>query len=106
MYRTLAITPNAGHVVKSWRQGEPLRLKVIVLDNAPARSVVLYWRPMGEGQFLPVPVEHVGRAVYQAALPPATKDFEYYIQAQRADGKDLVWPATAPRLNQTVVVSP
>jgi hypothetical protein len=86
--------------------GESLKLKVIVLDNHPAKSVVLYWRPLGKGPFQPVQVEHVGRAMYQAALPPATQDFEYYLQAQTIEGKSLVWPATSPRLNQTVIVSP
>jgi hypothetical protein len=86
--------------------GESLNIKVIVLDNQPAKAVVLYWRPMGKGPFQRIEVKHLARAVYQATLPPATEDFEYYIEAQRTDGKDLVWPATAPRLNQTVVVSP
>jgi hypothetical protein len=86
--------------------GESLTLKVIVLDNRLAKSVTLYWRPMGKGPFQRAEVNHLGRAVYQAALPPATEDFEYYIQAQTVDGKTLVWPATAPKINQTVVVSP
>ena len=86
--------------------GESLKLKVIVLDAQPAKSAVLYWRPLGKGPFQSIRVEHVGRAVYQAVLPPATQDFEYYIQAQTTEGKTLVWPATSPRLNQTVIVSP
>ena len=86
--------------------GESLKLRLIVLDNRPAKSVTLYWRPMGKGQFQPVEVKHLGRAVYQAALPPATEDFEYYIQAQTVQGKTLVWPAEAPKISQTVVVSP
>ena len=86
--------------------GEALKIKVIVLDNKPAKSAALYWRPLGKGPFQRIEVKHLARAVYQATLPPATEDFEYYIQAQTEDGKDLAWPATAPRLNQTVVVSP
>jgi len=31
---------------------------------------------------------------------------EYYIRVTIAKGQDLVWPATAPKLNQTVVVMP
>ena len=45
---------------------------------------------------------HVGRAVWSATLPAAQEDFEYYLTA----GGNLVWPATAPGLNQTVVVFP
>ena len=44
------------------------------------------------------------RAVYEAAIPAATDDFEYNIVAETADGKTLHWPATAPALSQTVVV--
>ena len=86
--------------------GESLKLRVIVLDNKPAKSVALYSRPMGKRQFQRVEVRHLGRAVYEAALPPATEDFEYYIQAQTAEGATLVWPAEAPRISQTVVASP
>jgi hypothetical protein len=30
-------------------------------------------------------------------------DFEYYLKAV-VDGRDIVWPPTAPDLNQSVVV--
>ena len=86
--------------------GESLKLRLIVLDNKPAKSVTLYWRPIGSGPFQRVEVKHLGRAVYQAALPPATEDFEYYIEAQTAEGNTLVWPVSAPKICQTVVVSP
>jgi hypothetical protein len=85
---------------------ESLQLRLIVMDNKPAKSIALYWRPMGSGQFQRAEVNHLGRAVYQAALPPATEDFEYYIEAQTAEGSTLVWPAAAPKISQTVVVSP
>ena len=74
--------------------GEALKIKVIVLDNKPAKPAALYWRPLGKEPFQRIEVKHLARAVYQATLPPATEDFEYYIQAQTEDGKDLAWPAT------------
>ncbi len=87
-------------------RGESLAIKVIVLDNKPAQSVTLYWRAMGKGPFQSTEVKHGGRAVYHAVLPPASEDIEYYIEARTADGKKLVWPAAAPTINQTVIVSP
>ena len=38
--------------------------------------------------------------VFEAELPPATEDFEFHLTA----GNDLIWPPTAPGINQTVVV--
>jgi hypothetical protein len=84
--------------------GEVLRLNVIVLDNRPARSASLLWRPLGVGQFRAVPLEHVARSVYRVALPPPGEDFEYRIEATAAEGTHLTWPATAPQINQTVLL--
>jgi hypothetical protein len=84
-------------------KGEALKLKVIALDRQPVKSVVLFWRPMGNGSFRKVDAKHVARTVYKVALPAAGTDLEYYLRAETADGKDLLWPATAPSLNQTVV---
>ncbi len=86
--------------------GEPLRLKVIVLGGKP-QVAALHWRPLGTGEFAEVPLTHVARGVYAVSLPPeAVKDdFEYYVEAQ-IGGADLKFPPTAPRLNQTVVVTP
>jgi hypothetical protein len=85
-------------------EGEPLRLTVVVLGPQPADAVV-YWRPLGTGQFAKVALEHVDRGVYKVVLPAeATRaDLEYYVEAGAA-GTTLRFPATAPALNQTVVV--
>ncbi|MEI8373601.1 MAG: hypothetical protein WCJ35_12310 [Planctomycetota bacterium] len=85
-------------------QGEPLRLKIIVLDNQPARTVTVLWRPLGIGPFRAIPLTHIARAVYEAELPTPEKDFEYRIEATTASGVKLMWPATAPEINQTVVL--
>jgi hypothetical protein len=78
-------------------KGEALKLKIIAL---PETNVILHVRAMGHGRWKEVPATHLARAVYEAKLPAAQDDFEYYITA----GKNLVWPATAPQMNQTVVV--
>lgn len=78
-------------------KGETLRLKIIAL---PAAKPAVHIRPLGKGDWQTVPVEHLARAVYEVKLPAALEHFEYYITA----GENLVWPATAPQINQTVVV--
>jgi hypothetical protein len=86
--------------------GEDLRLKVIVIGKAA--SPVLRWRPLDEGGFSEVALEHVARGVYTAKIPAdriADSDFEYYVRAA-ADGAPVRFPATAPAMNQTVVVMP
>ena len=89
----------------SAKQGEALKLHIIVLDKMPPALAELYWRPMGHGEWRTLPLQHVGQAVYEVTLPPAgDESLEYYIGAKTAEGKTLRWPATAPELNQTVVV--
>ena len=45
----------------------------------------------------------VDRGVYTATLAAPATDIEYYIKIT-ADGREVVWPTTAPALNQTVVI--
>jgi hypothetical protein len=78
---------------------------VIILSEAPPRAATLHWRKLGERRFAELPLKLVARGVYSVELPAGVKDdFEYYIQAEPARGKPVYFPATAPRLNQTVVV--
>jgi hypothetical protein len=83
---------------------EILRLKVIVLDNRPAESATVLWRPLGSGPFRAAPLRHVARAVYQVDLTASGGDFEYRIEATTAEGINLKWPAAAPTIHQTVVL--
>lgn len=84
--------------------GEELKLSVIILDNRPARSAAIFWRALGRGEFQKSDLQHIGRGSYSARLPAGTEAFEYYVAATSDAGKKLVWPATAPAQNQTVVV--
>jgi hypothetical protein len=86
-------------------QGESLTLKIIALDKRPVKSVAVHFRPLGNGKWKTIMATHLARAVYVAKLPAAQDDFEYYISAETAGGKRIVWPATAPEINQTVVVA-
>ncbi|MHB1461053.1 MAG: malectin domain-containing carbohydrate-binding protein [Armatimonadota bacterium] len=84
-------------------QGEVVRLKVFILADQPAASAMLYWRPLGKGAYHVLPLKHVVRSVYMVDMPSINTSYEYYIVAEGSGGK-LVWPATAPRINQSVVV--
>lgn len=81
-------------------RGESLTLKVILLGiTSPGK---IYWRRLGRGAFSAIPLHHVARGVYRVVLPPVPADsaaIEYYIRAG-----ECVFPATAPAINQTVVV--
>ena len=85
--------------------GESLKLNVIVLDNQPAKTAALFWRALGRGEFKRINLQHVARAVYSVTIPAAQEDLEYYIAATTLAGDNLVWPATAPAQNQTVVIT-
>jgi len=84
---------------------EKLSLKIILLGAIQPNSAALHWRTMGSGSYRIIPLKHIARSVYSATLPAANKEFEYYIETRESDGKKLKWPATAPQLNQTVIVA-
>ena len=86
--------------------GESLNLKAIMLDNQRPKQIALHWRKMGQdGKMSVLDLNHLGRAVYAVSLPEPEDDFEYYIKAVTSEGKELYFPATAPKMNQTVVVT-
>jgi hypothetical protein len=89
----------------SLEAGENLTLKVIILAQDPPQDAALHWRELGKGKFQAVPLRKIARGVYSVIVPAVDKDIEYYIQA-RAGGQDVVYPVTAPALNQTVVIIP
>ncbi|UCG48882.1 MAG: hypothetical protein JSU94_03690, partial [Phycisphaerales bacterium] len=89
------------------RTGEDLKLKIIVLDRSRPAKVTLYWRPIGTGDFKTAQAKHVARAVYSAAIPARAigqEDVEYYVEAALSGDEKLVFPASAPLINQTVVL--
>jgi hypothetical protein len=84
-------------------------LRAIVLAERPPRQVTLHWRPMGSGAYRQVKFSHEYRGCFTVALPDARAtggDFEYYITALPTRGAAVYWPATAPKINQTVVLLP
>jgi len=84
---------------------EALNLKVIILSQTRPRAATLCWRKLDASRFKQVPLKWVARGVYSVQSPAGMKDdFEYHIRVKPADGEPLYYPATAPKLNQTVVV--
>ena len=92
------IVPTVRSVVN---KGEALQVKVIALTQHPPAAVLIHFRPLGKGDWQTLPARPVARAVFLAELPAALEDFEYTLSA----GDGLVWPATAPQIGQSVVVS-
>ena len=89
----------------SLEAGESLKLKVIILAQNPPQDAALYWREMGKGKYQVVPLQKVARSVYSVTLPALSADIEYYIKARTGE-QDIVFPVTAPALNQTIVLIP
>jgi hypothetical protein len=82
-------------------KGDSLDLKILIVGEH--KNPVLNWRPIGTGAFQSIPLSHVARGVYRLTIPETEHDFEYAIQA--VSGSDtIVYPASAPQINQVVIV--
>jgi hypothetical protein len=92
----------------SLNSGETLNLKVIILGERPPKEAKLFVRPLGRGEFVGTPLTHVARGVYRVHLasPAEATDLEYFIRVVPTEGAPVHYPATAPKLNQTLVVLP
>jgi len=80
---------------------EPLNSRVRVMGKP--ESVTVFYRPLGEGEYESKELTHIARGVYSLTLRPQPDDFEYYLEARISTG-NIVYPVTAPNLNQTVIV--
>ena len=85
--------------------GEQQEIRAFVLSSSKSSGVNLYWRSLGEGRFKKLAASHRSRQAYRVALPAQPHGtVEYYLEAALEDGQKLLWPATAPSINQTVIV--
>ncbi|MCY3018274.1 MAG: GDSL-type esterase/lipase family protein [Planctomycetota bacterium] len=85
--------------------GEPHEIRAFVLSGPKCAGLNLYWRGLGEGAFKKVEAGHRARQAYRVALPAQSQGtVEYYLEAVLDNGQKVLWPATAPSMNQTVVV--
>jgi hypothetical protein len=88
-----------------WRAGEPLEIRPFVLSANACTEVQLYWRFLGERTFSKIPATHRARQAYRVTLPTGTDGtVEYFLEATLDNGQKAVYPATAPSVNQTVVI--
>lgn len=88
--------------------GENLSLKVILLAQNKSTDAALYWRPIGKGEFKKIALTHTARSVYSVSIPAEQikqRDIEYYIRVTTADNQLITFPASAPQINQTVIVT-
>lgn len=78
---------------------------IVLSDKKPSRAL-FWWRELGESRFSKTLLKSVGRGVYTVELPAAAAmhDFEYCVQITPEEGDPVLFPPTAPDLNQTVVV--
>ena len=84
---------------------QAMEMRSFVLADSKCDRVTLYYRPLGEGAFKPLPATHRSRQAFRVALPAqAGGTLEYYLEAELVGGRKLRWPASAPSINQTVVV--
>jgi hypothetical protein len=85
--------------------GESLPVRLILYGIEPSNAVIRF-RPLGKGEYQEAAFAKVDRGVYRAEIPAGSipDDFEYYISIRETGGAEQIWPATAPEMNQTVVV--
>jgi len=86
--------------------GEAVHVRVLVVSEAPPRSVELCWRAMGGGAYRRAGLGPLARGVYEAVLPPvdpAHPALEYHIEARAGDAA-LRWPASDRGLDQTLIL--
>jgi hypothetical protein len=86
-------------------EGEPLKMRVILLGPVDPAATTLHWRVLGKGRYQTIPLRPVARGVYEVELPRVKVDLEYFLEGRTGSGV-VRFPATAPALNQTVVVIP
>ena len=88
--------------------GGDLNLKGIILAQVRPKDTALYCCQMGKGECRRVPLNHTARRVYSVAIPTTrikNSDLEYYVRVSWTGGGEVHLPATAPQMNQTVVVT-
>jgi hypothetical protein len=96
------IVPTVRTAVK---ENETLRLRVLILSGTPPTEASVRWRMIGSRNYDTQELKHVNRGVYEGKIPVKADDIEYYVEVKCA-GQTMVYPATAPEIAQTVIVTP
>jgi hypothetical protein len=102
VYSARIIAPELRTAINS---GENFNMQVIITEVSPAKAILKY-RMLGEKKYKTLALQNVGRCVYQVNIPTnsISGDFEYYIEVENKTGGTMYFPATAPTINQTVVI--
>ena len=89
-------------------QGESVSVQVMAAGGRSIGSVKLYYRSLGEGEFVSTPMTRGFRNVYQATIPGSAvteKGLEYYLEVKSIDGQRFRVPKGLPSIAVTVVKS-
>jgi len=84
-----------------------LYLKVRALSPFQIDKVKLYWKELGSSSYQTADFININRNVFDVALDKHNinnQDLEYYVEAILENGEKIHYPATAGKINQTVVV--
>jgi septum formation topological specificity factor MinE len=87
-------------------QSEPLPVQIVATGGKSIESVKVFYRPLGEGEFVSMPMTRGFRNVYQAAIPGTAvteKGLEYYIEVKGAGGQLFRVPKGLPSIAVTIV---
>lgn len=85
---------------------EVLHLKVIVLSSNENKAPILNYRELGTGQFKQLTMTTIKDNIFEITVPEIyNKGLEYYISLNTSQ-KVLVYPCTAPEINNVVMSFP
>lgn len=87
------------------QKDDNFHIRVRALSNATKIDGKLMWCKLGEKTYQEIPLTHMARNVFEVDIPVSSfgDDFEYYVE-MHADEKELVYPATAKKINCSVVL--
>jgi len=85
------------------KAGQPQEIRASTLSANKCAGVNLLCHPPGAGRFRKTAATHRARQACWVDLPVGSQStVEYCLEAALENGQKLVWPATAPAINQTV----
>ena len=88
-------------------EGESLNIKVNLLSNSKPTNITMNWRAFGASDYSKIPLENLSRGIFTTTLGADIikgKDFEYYIEAEFDRGDNIIYPAAAKDINNTVII--
>jgi hypothetical protein len=84
------------------QKGNDYTVKVICFNIKPGTARI-YWRPLGNKEYQEAGLKKISETYWMATISSMSisGDFEYYIRID--DGKEYLFPASAPIINHAVV---